>query len=84
MSKNAKRSMSSVRYRATYIETGETIYVGRPRGNLIGELPLGTVLISGTFNRTDSGDPFESTIGITPTRRRILIERERKQTERTA
>ncbi len=64
-------------YRAFYESDGRIIYSGRPAGNLIGELPLGSkpdhAGQNGTLERTDGGDTFERAVFVTPSGRRIVV-----------
>lgn len=56
---------------------GDIIYERKPSGNLIGELPLGSLpTAEGTMGRQDGGDPFEHAVLQTPSGRFIVIERQ--------
>ena len=59
----------------------QIFYEHKPRGNLVGELPLGSRPLPrgecGSLDRTDGGDPFESALFVTPSGRTIMIERDK-------
>ena len=50
-----------------------------PNGNLVGELPIGTMPEAigecGTLDRRDGGDPYERAIFVTGSGRRVIVMR---------
>jgi hypothetical protein len=73
-------ALSQCLYRATFEETGEVIYTGQPRGNLMGMLPAGTWPLSGedggTIADKNAADPWARARLRTPSGRVVLVERE--------
>ena len=70
---------TAILYRAYYEDTGRIIYTRRPNGNLVGELPIGTMPEAigecGTLDRRDGGDPYERAIFVTGSGRRVIVMR---------